>query len=103
MSAPKMITLHNAMNSKIDTLGIMPKHFTSFTVTVNLDHIVEIRLRSTTFDAVNDLYFVISLTNGEKVFVNKMVAHRAGFGTIRYTANADYDAVMTLMSNRLGG
>lgn len=90
----QFLLLNNALDYKIDvcitTLKIK-KH--RRLMSINTNNIISIKLEYTKYDTVNKSYFVITLVNGEKIYVNRMTAIPMGLLSASYTPNEDYDKV----------
>lgn len=99
MSQPKqLLVLKNVMDHKIDIhITTLQLKKTGRRVAINTSHIISIKLEYTKYDKENLSYYVITLINGEQIYVNKMNALQMGLFEAAYTINEDYEVINTLM------
>lgn len=92
------IVLENGMNNKIDN-WITTLHLkkTGRLIYINVNNISTIKLKYTKYDKVNLGYFLITLVNGKKIYVNKYTCIRTGLFTSCYDVNKDYELVDTFI------
>ena len=93
-----MLILKNAMNSKIDVNIIMPIKLMKSNITINQNNIVKIKHKYSKYDKINLNYFVITLSNNDKIYVNSWIVEPTGLFSGFYSKNDDYDIIKTLFN-----
>jgi hypothetical protein len=92
----EFIHLKNAMNSKIDLTVISYALLTLFgfkskSMLINIQHIISITHGYTDYD--KNSYYLITLINGEKIYVNSSRIVSTGFFKVHLTTNDDYNLI----------
>jgi len=92
----EFISLKNAMNSKFDLTFITYALLTLFgfkskSMVINIQHIISITHGYTNYDKTG--YYLITLINGEKIYVNSSRIISTGFFKVQLSTNEDYDLI----------
>lgn len=92
----QFLVLDNAMYSKIGTFIF--GHFKIFfqtrnQATININHIVSITEYQRWYDKLNKFYYIIKLTNGQKIYVNDYVIEPTGLLSATLSRNPDFERV----------
>jgi hypothetical protein len=92
----EFIPLKNAMNSKFDLTFITYALLTLFgfkskSMVINIQHIISITHGYTNYDQTG--YYLITLINGEKIYVNSSRIISTGFFKVLLSTNEDYDLI----------
>lgn len=103
MSEPQFLVLNNAMSSKLGTFifGYIKIVFQTYThVIINTNHIVSVKKYIRKYDKLSSMYYIIMLTNGEKIYVNDNVIQPNGFLSVHSNANPDFYNVSQLVYSK---